>query len=85
MEGKALEGGSSGNDEETEVGSTVCRPTGDEMDRRQGTEDGGRDTRRCTQEETEGVNGVGIIVNVEISKEVVYEWRDGKGASLQYG
>ena len=63
----------------------VCLRTVDEVDRRQGTEDGGRDTTRYTQEETEGVNGVGIIVNVEISKEVVYEWRDGKGASLQYG
>ena len=31
--------GSSGNDEETEDGSTVC--TGDEVERRQGTEDGG--------------------------------------------
>ena len=31
--------GSSGNDEETEDGSTMC--TGDEVERRQGTEDGG--------------------------------------------
>ena len=31
--------GSSGNDEETEDGSTMC--TGDEVGRRQGTEDGG--------------------------------------------
>ena len=30
---------SSGNDEETEAGSTVC--TGDEVEKRQGTEDGG--------------------------------------------
>ena len=30
---------SSGNDEETEDGSTMC--TGDEVERRQGTEDGG--------------------------------------------
>ena len=31
--------GSSGNDEETEDGRTVC--TGDKVERRQGTEDGG--------------------------------------------
>ena len=31
--------GSSGNDEETEYGSTMC--TGDEMERRQGMEEGG--------------------------------------------
>ena len=31
--------GSSGNDEETVGGSTMC--TGDEVERRQGTEDGG--------------------------------------------
>ena len=39
--------GSSGNDEDTENGSTVY--TGDEVERRQGTENGGRDTRCCTQ------------------------------------
>ena len=60
--------GRSGNYEETEDGSTVC--TGDEVERRQGTEDGegykmlhpGGDGRS---------NRVGIIVNVEMSKEVV--------------
>ena len=36
-EGKCI--GSSGNDEEAEYGSTVC--TGDEVEGRQGTEDGG--------------------------------------------
>ena len=35
--GKGVESG--GNDEETEDGSTVC--TGDQVKRRQGTEDGG--------------------------------------------
>ena len=67
---------SSGNDEETEYGSTVC--TGD---RARNMADGykmlhaGGDGRS---------NGVGIIVNVEISKEVVRVegWR---GGSLQYG
>ena len=72
--------GSSGNDEEAEYGSTVC--TGDEVERRHGTEDAegykmlhaGGDGRS---------NGVGIIVNVEISKEVVrvefLDWEQGTG------
>ena len=38
-----------------------------------------RDTICCKQEETEGVNyGVGIIVNVEISKEVRVERWQGR-------
>ena len=60
--------GSDGNDEETEDGSIVC--TGDEVERRQARNmaegykklHAGGDGRS---------NGVGIIVNEEISKEVV--------------
>ena len=45
--------GSSGNDEEMDDGSTVC--TGDEVERRQGMEDGRGIQDGCTQEETVGV------------------------------
>ena len=44
--------GSSGDDEETEIGSNVC--TGDEVERRQGTENGGGindDVRRSRRKE----------------------------------
>ena len=74
--------GSSGNYEETEDGRTVC--TEDEVERRQGTEDGGGDTRCCTQEETEVVMEL-VSSWMWISARQWYKWRDGRGGSLQYG
>ena len=62
--------GSSGNNEETEDGSTVC--TGDAVERRQGRKMAeGYNMLYAGGDGIRGPNCVGIIMNVEISKEVV--------------
>ena len=58
---------SSGNDENTEDGSTMC--TRIEVERRQGTKGGGG--YKMLHAGDGRSNGVGSIVNVEISKEVI--------------
>ena len=71
--------GSSGNDEETEYGSTMC--TGDEVERRQGTEDG-----RGIQDAARKRRGW-VLESSRMwrSARKWYEWRDGRGGSLLNG
>ena len=76
--GKGIE--SSGNDEETEV---LCeQETKWKGDMARKMAEGYRMLHAGGDSRS---NGVGMIVNVEISKEVIRVWRDGRGGSLQYG